>query len=95
MDTRKPIANPVVVIRKEYDDWAVLFNPDNGEAVGINPVGVAIWEILTGNNTITDIAGHIEQGFTDVPGAADQEIKTFIDDLIQGGFVGLEASSSD
>jgi SynChlorMet cassette protein ScmD len=95
MDTRKPIANPVVAIRKEFDDWAVLFNPDNGEAVGVNPVGVAIWEMLTGDNTITDIAGHIEEVFTDVPGAAGQEIKTFIDDLTTGGFVGLEVSSPD
>ena len=22
----KPVANPVVVLREEFDDWAVLFN---------------------------------------------------------------------
>ena len=25
-----PIANPLVVLREEFDDWAVLFDPDKG-----------------------------------------------------------------
>ena len=52
MNTKKTIANPIVVLRKEFDDWAVLFNPDTAEAVGVNPVGVAIWELLTGKNSL-------------------------------------------
>ncbi len=30
---------PVADLREEFDDWAVLFNPDTAQAVGINPVG--------------------------------------------------------
>lgn len=52
MNSKNLIANPIVVLRKEFDDWAVLFNPDTAEAVGVNPVGVAIWEKLNGKNTI-------------------------------------------
>ena len=94
MNTKKLIINPIVVLRKEFDDWAVLFNPDTAEAVGVNPVGVAIWELLTGNNSLEDIAGRISQDFADVPGSAAEEIQTFIEDLTKRGFVGSELESA-
>jgi len=27
----KPIANPIVLLREEFDDWAILFNPDTAD----------------------------------------------------------------
>jgi SynChlorMet cassette protein ScmD len=94
MDTQKPIINPIVVLRKEFDDWAVLFNPDTAEAVGINPVGVAIWELLAAGSGMPDIVKNIEENFADVPGSAADEIQTFINDLTKRGFVGSEFDSS-
>ena len=94
MNTKKPIANPIVVLRKEFDDWAVLFNPDTAEAVGVNPVGVAIWELLTGKNSLEEITNRISQDFSDLPGSAAQEIQIFIDDLTERGFVGSELNSA-
>jgi SynChlorMet cassette protein ScmD len=90
MQTKKPIVNPVVVLRKEFDDWAVLFTPDTAEAVGINPVGVAIWELLDQQIDIHEIADTIRQDFADVPGSATEEIETFINDLVERGFLGAE-----
>ncbi|MBE9521291.1 MAG: SynChlorMet cassette protein ScmD [Proteobacteria bacterium] len=94
MDTQKPIINPVVVLRKEFDDWAVLFNPDTAEAVGINPVGVAIWELLDQQIDTQEIVANIRQNFADVPGSAKEEIETFIADLTKRGFIGSELESS-
>ncbi len=34
-----PVANPSVVLREEFDNRAILFDPDTGDAFGINPVG--------------------------------------------------------
>ena len=87
---KKPIVNPVVVLRKEFDEWAVLFNPDTAEAAGINPVGVAIWELLDQQIDIHEIADTIRQDFADVPGSATEEIETFINDLVERGFLGAE-----
>ena len=94
MQTKKSIVNPVVVLRKEFDDWAVLFNPDTAEAVGINPVGVAIWELLDQQIDTQKIADTIRQDFADVPGGAKEEIETFIADLAKRGFIGSEFESS-
>lgn len=88
----KPIANPVVVLREEFDDWAVLFNPDTAEAVGINPVGVAIWKLMDGQRAVPDIAAQIGNDFAEVPESAPQEVQAFVDDLAQRGFVGYEVT---
>jgi len=94
MDPQKPIVNPVVVLRKEFDDWAVLFNPDTAEAVGINPVGVTIWELLAADSSLLDIIENIKENFADVPGSAAEDVQSFINDLTERGFVGFERPSS-
>ena len=55
----KPIANPLVVLREEFDNWAVLFNPDTADAMGINPVGVVVWKLMDGQHTLHDLVAGI------------------------------------
>ena len=88
--TDKPIANPIVVLREEFDDWAILFNPDTGDAVGINPVGVTVWKRMDGRRSIGDIVSEIGNDFDNVPDAALEEISAFVDKLAEEGFVGYE-----
>ena len=86
----KPIANPVVVLREEFDDWAVLFNPDNAQAVGINPVGVAIWKLMDGERNLEKIVAEVKDCFEDVPETAFEEVIAFVSNLAESGFVGYE-----
>jgi SynChlorMet cassette protein ScmD len=92
--SRKPLINPVVVLREEFDDWAVLFNPDTAEAVGINPVGIAVWKLMNGRQTLEQIAGKIQEQFAQVPGTAFAEIERFAADLEKRGFIGYEPEPS-
>ncbi len=67
--SHNPIANPVAVLREEFDDWAVLFNPDTADAVGVNPVGVAIWKLMDGRRSVDEIAARVAEQFDgDTPG---------------------------
>jgi SynChlorMet cassette protein ScmD len=84
----KPIANPNVVLREEFDDWAVLFNPDTAAAVGTNPVGVAVWKRMDGKRSLEEIVAEINNSFEEVPAAAMEEISTFVGTLAEQGFVG-------
>jgi SynChlorMet cassette protein ScmD len=84
----KPIANPNVVLREEFDDWAVLFNPDTADAVGTNPVGVAVWKRMDGKRSLDEIVAEINNYFEDVPAGALEEISAFISTLAEQGFVG-------
>ena len=86
----KPVANPVVVLREEFDDWAVLFNPDTAEAVGINPIGVAIWKLMDGERKLEEIVTEIKDRFVDVPETALEEVTTFVGNLAESGFVGYD-----
>jgi SynChlorMet cassette protein ScmD len=88
--TDRPIANPIVVLREEFDDWAVLFNPDTADAVGTNPVGVAVWKRMDGKRSLEDIVSEIKNSFEDTPDAVFKEIAAFVNTLTENGFVGLE-----
>ena len=88
--SNKPIANPVVVLREEFDDWAVLFNPDTADAVGINPIGVNLWKLMDGKRSLEELVDEIKDRFADVPDAAIDDLTAFVNNLAEGGFVGYE-----
>jgi SynChlorMet cassette protein ScmD len=90
--SEKPIANPVVVLREEFDDWAVLFHPDTANAVGINPVGVALWKLMNGDRTLENLVDEIKDQFSDVPDRAIEDLTAFVENLAENGFVGYEVA---
>jgi SynChlorMet cassette protein ScmD len=89
-----PIANPLVVLREEFDDCAILFNPDTADAVGLNQVGVAVWKQLNGKNTLEDILKEIQAEFSETPETAPDEIQKFINELAEHAFVGYEVETA-
>ena len=91
----KPVANPVVVLREEFDDWAVLFNPDTAGAVGINPVGVTVWKLMNGERNLEEIVTHVKKEFDDVPETVNEEVADFVNNLTESGFVGYELKEFD
>ena len=88
--TEKPIANPLIVLREEFDDWAILFDPDTGDAFGLNPIGVHIWKRLDGKHSVKDILKDLHEGYEEVPDEAESDLQEFIEDLVQRGLVGYE-----
>jgi SynChlorMet cassette protein ScmD len=63
----KPIANPLVVLREEFDDWAVLFDPDSGNAFGLSPTGVYLWKLVDGRHTLDALLDKIRGHADNVP----------------------------
>lgn len=86
----KPRANPLVVLREEFDDWAILFDPDTGSAFGLNPVGVFVWKRLDGKHTLEDIIKELRENAERVPEEAETHLKEFINELVERGLVGYE-----
>ena len=89
----KPIANPILVFREEFDDWAILFDPDTGDGFGLNPVSVFIWKRLDGKHTIQDILMELRKSCEDMPDTAEQEIKVFVEGLVEKGYAGYEVKT--
>jgi SynChlorMet cassette protein ScmD len=90
MAERKPIANPSVVLREEFDDWAILFDPDTGDGYALDPVGVYIWKRLDGKHTPEDIVSELRVDCEDTPPEASEHSSAFIDDLVKHGLAGYE-----
>ena len=87
---KKPIANPYVILREEFDDWAVLFDPDTGRGFGLSPTGVYVWKLLDGEHTIDDLLGDIGHHADSVPEDASDHIRAFVDGLIEEGLAALD-----
>jgi len=86
-----PIANPMIVFREEFDDWAILFDPDSGLAFGVNPVGAMIWKNLDGKHDMASIINEIQNRFSDMPEDTELHIKEFLQELVKKGFAGYES----
>ena len=85
-----PIANPLLVLREEFDDWAVLFDPDTGDSFGFNPVSVFIFKRLDGKHTLEDIMKELRIECKNAPEDAEKYVRDFIEDLTKRGMAGYE-----
>jgi len=90
MADKKPIANPSVVLREEFDDWAVLFDPDTGDGFALDPVGVYVWKRLDGKHSTEDIVAELRCDCDDVPTEANEHCGKFVEELLSRGLAGFE-----
>ena len=93
-DDRKVRVKPVVVLREEFDDWAVIYNPDTAAATGINPAGVAIFKLLDGKHTLGQVVEAVRSEFSGVPENVAEEVRAFVEGLVARGYARHEAGAS-
>lgn len=92
-ENKSAVANPEIVFREEFDDWALLFDPDTGDAFGVNPTSAFIWKRLDGQHTNERIVEELRGVCDDVPDEAPEHVKEFVDDLVERGFAGYEVQT--
>ncbi len=90
----KMTANPLIVLREEFDDWAILFNPDTGDTYALNPLGVFIWKRLDGTQTVSEITEAIRTSAENVPDEVGKEVEDFLRDIVRLGLASGEKPSS-
>ena len=84
-DHNKPAANPLIVLREEFEDSAILYNPDSGSTFALNSLGVFIWKRLDGLHSEEDILKELQEHCKNIPEAADAHLKGFIQSLLIQG----------
>jgi len=85
--THRPTTNPLVVLREESDDWALLFHPDSGDTYGLNPTSVAIWKSIDGSRSIGKICQAIQERFVNIPDNVDDLVVEFMASLEARGLI--------
>lgn len=81
-----PIPGPQISLREEFDDWALLFNPDSGQAVGLTPSGVTIWKSMKEGKDLNGIIATFQDEYEDLPEDLQLEIKQFCDEIVRLGY---------
>jgi len=66
---------------------AVILSMENKVLRGLNPVGSRIWELIDGQRSLEEITGSIVQEFDVTPADAAQDVRAFIQELLDRGLV--------
>ena len=89
---KKWYIGPNIVLREEADDWGILFDPDTGNSVVLNPVAISMFKAMRKTQDIDGVAAAIRAEYTDIPESLKEDITTFVNSLAENGFIGFEAS---
>jgi SynChlorMet cassette protein ScmD len=84
------IANPLVMLREEFDNRAILFDPETGNTFGVNPIGVLVWKHLDGLHSIDEIAEIVLEKAEAVPPNVTSHIENFLKAAVDLGLAGYE-----
>jgi SynChlorMet cassette protein ScmD len=88
--SEKTIANPLVILREEFDDWAVLFDPETGHGFGLSPTGVYVWKLLDGKHSIDEMLKILRRDAAAVPQQAGEHLAAFVEELTAHGLAGYD-----
>lgn len=86
-----PYLYPRVVLREEFDDRSVLYDPQSGEACGIDRIGTLVCRSLNGRQSVKDVADILHQACRDVPDEVEFHVRDFIDALVAKGMAAYSA----
>jgi hypothetical protein len=83
----RPSRNPECAYRAIGDEGGLVVLPGQGEVKVLNPVGVKVFSLLDGKNSVEDIVAAVTAEF-DVPAnAARQDVRAFLGELAKHGML--------
>ena len=80
--------NPVVNLREEDEDGALLFNPDSNRIQLLNNTGFFIWKQCSEGKTSIELSEAVRQEYSDVPEEqVNEDVKKFLNEMVEIGFI--------
>lgn len=84
----KYMQNPIVNLREEDEDGALLFNPDSNRIQLLNNTGFFIWKLCAEGKTSLELSEAVRQEYSDVPEAqVNEDVKQFLNEMVEIGFI--------
>jgi len=75
------IAKQGIVLKKEDDDWGLLYNPETDTSFALNPVSTLIWEAIKSERSIEDLIVIIRKACVNVPDNMENDIFEYVKHL--------------
>jgi len=79
--------NPLLVLREE-DDGALLFDPETGDVRILNPTAVAVCKLLDGRRTLANVLEDLGEIFEGMDANAGGQVLALACDLYKIGAIG-------
>lgn len=79
--------NPLVLMRKEFDDTGIVFDPENNKAMTLNPVGAVIWEAIEKGLPREKIVETVTAQFSVAQETAEKDLAAFLETLKAKGLL--------
>ena len=72
---------------EELDDEILIYHPGNNKTLYINKSASIIWQLCTGEQTVADIIGLINDAYPTQPGNLEQDVIATLTELRENGAV--------
>ena len=82
------LADPRVILREEFDNVHILFDPETGAMFGINAVGALVWNHLDGRHTLDDLVETIAVNCESPPPEVRRHVEAFLGAVLELGLAG-------
>lgn len=83
--------NPDVVARNLADgEGGVLLHLQSGQYHGLNPVGLAIWELIADQRTVRDVVAALRAQVEDPPPELERDVIAFLESVHERELVIVE-----
>jgi SynChlorMet cassette protein ScmC len=92
--TDYPIPSPEAILRREFGDPPLLFQPLFGDVAALSPVALAIWLAVDGQRSVAEIAAQLQTQCEGAPANLVEDVAAFLKDLQRRGFVSSRLDSS-
>lgn len=66
---------------------AVILSMETKVLRGLNPLGSRVWELIDGKRSMDEIVGQIVREFDVEAGQADEDVRRFVQELLDKGLV--------
>jgi SynChlorMet cassette radical SAM/SPASM protein ScmE len=92
--TGRVAAKAGVVLRAEWPDRGLLFDPATGREVGTDAVGASVWRLLDGCRDLDALVAGVRAEFAGVPDTAGADVAAFLAGLVERGLAGPAAAGA-
>ncbi len=90
MGTRLAV-NSRLLMREEGEEGALLFDPDTGMVRLLNSTAAAIYELIDGRRTVSEMAEVLRRRYDEFDADAEIQVVGLLDGWYQSGIVGNAA----